>query len=53
MFDKGLHKGLMRLLEEGTFSMQIKEVPALVKIYNWAKDLDKLFEENKKKKGKK
>ena len=41
MIDKALHKGLMKLLDEGTFPLQAKEVPAFIKIYNWAKDLDK------------
>jgi len=33
--DKALHKALMKILDEGTFSLKVREVPAFIKVYNW------------------
>lgn len=37
--EMGLHAGLMKLLDEGTFELKAKEVPAFIQIYNWFKSL--------------
>lgn len=37
--DKALHKGLMKLLEEGSFTLKAKEIAAFAEIYGWAKRL--------------
>jgi hypothetical protein len=34
--DKAMHKGLMKILDDGTFELKAREVPAFIKIYNWA-----------------
>lgn len=39
--DEALHKGLMKLLDEGTFHLQAREVKAFLVIYDWAKNLNK------------
>ncbi len=39
--DKAMHAGLMKLLNEGTFELKAKEVPAFLKIYNWTMELAK------------
>lgn len=38
--DKALHKGLMKILDEGTFQLKAREVSAFAAIYNWAKSLE-------------
>lgn len=37
--DEALHKGLMKLLDEGTFHLQAREVKAFLVIYDWIKNL--------------
>ena len=37
--DVVLHKGLMKLLDEATFSLQAREVKAFLVIYEWAKNM--------------
>lgn len=37
--DKALHKGLMKLLDEASFSLQAREVRAFLVIYEWTKNL--------------
>jgi hypothetical protein len=37
--DEALHKGLMKLLDEGTFHLQAREVKAFLVIYDWVKKL--------------
>jgi len=34
--DKAMHKGLMKILDEGTFELKAREVPAFIAVYNWA-----------------
>jgi len=31
-----MHKGLMKILDEGTFELKAREVPAFIAVYNWA-----------------
>lgn len=45
---QAMHKGLMKILEDGTFPLKIREVAAFHTIYQWAKnDLPILFEHKK------
>ncbi len=37
--DEALHKGLMKLLDEGTFHLQAREVKAFLVVYDWVKNL--------------
>lgn len=37
--DKALHKGLMKILDEATFTLKAREVAAFVQIYNWVKEM--------------
>ena len=37
--DLALHKGLMKLLDEGTFPLRAKEVMAFAEVYSWAKGM--------------
>lgn len=39
--DKAFHKGLIKLLDEGTFQLKAREVQAFAMIYKWVLDLDK------------
>ena len=48
--DEILHKGLMKLLDEGSFSLQAREVKAFLVIYDWIKNLPNRKQEIKKKK---
>lgn len=54
--DSKMHSGLMKLLNEGTFELKAREVPAFLEVYKWASSLmDKKPVDNpvkKKKKGK-
>jgi hypothetical protein len=34
--DKVMHKGLMKILDEGTFELKAREIPAFSRVYNWA-----------------
>ncbi len=34
-----LHKGLLKILDEGTFSLKAREMPAFLKIYDWVKSM--------------
>jgi hypothetical protein len=38
--DEAMHTGLMKLLDEGTFELKAREVPAFIQVYNWTKALD-------------
>ena len=48
--DEALHKGLMKLLEEGTFHLHAREVKAFLVIYDWAKNLPNKYKIVEKKK---
>lgn len=37
--ERALHKGLMKILDEGTFPLKAREVPAFAQIYAWVKSL--------------
>lgn len=37
--DKKMHAGLMRLLNDGTFELKAREVPAFLEVYKWASAL--------------
>ncbi len=37
--ERALHKGLMKLLEEGSFTLKAREVAAFAEIYKWTKSL--------------
>lgn len=39
--DKAFHKGLIKLLDEGTFQLKAREVQAFALIYKWVIELDK------------
>jgi len=39
--DRALHKGLMKILDEGSFTLKAREVAAFIEIYRWAKELEK------------
>lgn len=46
--DKALHKGLMKILDEGTFPLKAREVIAFAEIYAWVKSLPDKKEEQTK-----
>lgn len=52
--DLALHKGLVKLLNDGTFELKAREVPAFGAVYNWALKINEMKCDkcNKKKKGK-
>jgi hypothetical protein len=37
--DKALHKGLMKILGDGTFPLQARDVAVFSAVYRWANDL--------------
>ena len=37
--EMNLHKGLMKLLNDGTFELKAREVPAFMEVYRWAQTL--------------
>jgi len=37
--DKALHRGLMKLLNDGTFQLQARDVPVFSAVYKWAHEL--------------
>ena len=39
--DKAMHRGLMKLLDEASYTLKAREVPAFIQIYNWVKNLPK------------
>ena len=43
--DKAMHRGLMKLLQDGTFPMKVREVPAFSEIFDWATNLPKEMED--------
>lgn len=38
--DEALHKGLMKLLDEASFSLKAREVRAFLAVYEWARTLN-------------
>ena len=34
-----MHQALLKLLNEGTFELKAREVPAFLKVYHWVKDM--------------
>jgi len=42
--DKALHRGLMKILSDGTFPLQARDVPVFSQVYKWANDLPKLLD---------
>jgi len=38
--DKAMMRGLIRLLNDGTFELKGSAVPGFVMIYNWVRELD-------------
>lgn len=51
--NKALHAGLMKILNEATFSLRAREVTSFGAVYNWAKDLQNSFIEKPEPKPKK
>jgi len=47
--DKALLKGLVKVLQEGTFPLKVKEVAAFAKVYQWVLNLEERFEEKEEK----
>jgi hypothetical protein len=41
--DLALHKGLMKILNDGDFTLKVREVPTFVKVYEWANQLPQHF----------
>lgn len=37
--DEALHKGLMKLLDEASFTLKAREVRAFLLVYEWTKEL--------------
>ena len=46
--DKALHAGLMKLLNEATFSLKAKEVNSFMAVYNWSKEIPEMISDKKK-----
>ena len=43
--DKTYLKGLIKIIQEGKFELQVREIPAFTQIYNWVLDLESRFDE--------
>ena len=41
--DKAMQKGLIKILNDGTFSLKAREVRAFLEVVGWVNDLDKNF----------
>ena len=48
--DKAYHQALIKLLNEGTFELKAREVPAFLKVYQWVQDMPKNWVSPKPKK---
>jgi len=45
--DKAMHNGLLKLLNEASFTLKAKEVSAFASIYKWVQDMPENLESKK------